>query len=464
MTNGSGAVTDSAISNIAVDCFSLAVTSSTPAAGATDVSRTEPLVLNFSAPLNELTVAQNWVDLLGFPNGHRLVDLSVSGSQLTLTPRLAMLPGAAYTLEVRPGIRAVGGEGLAETVRVEFSTREAAWRGAQNIAHVMRPGGRVYSPHISSNGGTFVTVWREYNSALGLNRYSPDTGWDTAAVLYTGYYIRDPQVFLDDAGTAHVIWEHNDGTLVSSRHTRDAGWSAIEQVPTDGTGKPLRWKGAMDDAGNIFAIWKSEAPTGINSIWVNRYVPDSGWQTPVQLDDDAGGFVTDVGVTVDSAGNAVAYWLLYQVHPRYITARRYTRSSGWGPAEIASANNVRDKSTPHMVTWGGETVAVYSREGTSDILAVTDRGGWQTPQSIGTGLAGVGHGPRVAFDDAGNDFAVWIQRGNGPTDEVWGNARSAGGVWSTPRRIAVSTEKFTDPGHQRRLGFRGSQQGVHAWG
>src|SRR5687768_13556757 len=76
----------------------LTVTGSSPTAGATDVARGEPLALNFSTSLNPATVAVNWVDLLSYPNGHRLVDLSVSGPQLTLTPRIAMLPGSSYTI------------------------------------------------------------------------------------------------------------------------------------------------------------------------------------------------------------------------------------------------------------------------------------------------------------------------------------------------------------------------------
>ena len=438
VTNGSGTVTDGAISNIAVDCFSLEITGSTPAAGAIDVSRAEPLVLNFSAPLNALTVAPNWVDLLSFPNGHRGIDLSGSGSQLTLTPQMAMLPGTAYTLEVRPGIRAVGGEGMAGTAQVTFTTREASWLGAQDIA----PGGGPFYPHIASKGDTFVTVWRQDNSMLALNRYSPRTGWGNAAFLSTHWFIVDPQVFLDDAGTAHVIWEHNDGTLVSSRHTTDGGWSAIEPIATDGMGSPRRWKGAMDDAGNIIAVWSSETATAF-SVWANRYVPGSGWGTPVPLAGPSTAYIYDLNVAVDSAGNAVAYWKpAHSGQPR-LMSRRYAPSSGWGSAEFANTDDGGVGSVPHMVIRAGEAVAVYS--GSGGIMANTHRGsGWQVPEPIARWLAGSAFWPQVAFDDGGNVFAVWIQRGNGPTDEVWGNARSASGVWSTPRRIAVSTEKFEE--------------------
>jgi hypothetical protein len=442
VTNASGTVTDGAISNIAVDCFSLAVTSSTPAAGATNVSRSEPLVLNFSSPLNALTVAPNWVDLISFPNGHRALDLSVSGSQLTLTPNMALRPGAAYTLEVRPGIRAVGGEGLADTVQINFRTREAAWQGAQDIG----PSGLAANPSISSYADSFATVWRQDNSTLGLNRYSPRTGWSNDAFLHTGHFIVDPQVFLDVAGAARVIWEQDDGTLAMSRHTAEAGWTAIEQVPTDGTGIPRRWKGATDQDGNIFAIWKSEQPNGLTSIWANRYVPRRGWDTPVQLDDDTGGFIADVNIAVDPVGNVMAYWLPFQAGPRSITTRRYTRNSGWGPAETASGNDVRRMAVPHMTMRGGRTVAVYSRDGaTGGVMANTHLGsGWETPQSIGTGIRGVSYQPLVAFDESGGVLAVWIQRGNGPMDEIWANARSTSGVWSSARRILIATERFED--------------------
>lgn len=418
---------------------SLTVTSSTPAAGATDVSRTEPLVLNFSLPLNPATVAVNYVDLLSSPNGHRRVDLSVSGPQLTLTPQIAMVPGSTYTIEVRPGIRAVGGEGLAQTVRVTFMTRAASWQGARDIAS----NGRPFDPHINSHGETFAAVWRQENGTLALNRYSLRTGWDQAASLSTHWFIDRPQVFLDAAGVAHVIWEQNDGTLVSSRHTSAAGWSAIEQVPTDGMGMPRRWRGGMDDAGNIIAVWNSDTAANTNSAWANRYVPGSGWGTPVQLEGTPGGYVYDLNVAVDSNGRAVAYWQPSHNGQARLMSRRYIPGSGWAPAEIVNTDDGGVGSVPHMAMRAGQTAAVYS--GSRGIMANSHRGnGWQALELISRGLTGYAFWPQVAIDDGGNVFAVWVQRGNGPTEEIWGNARSALGVWSTPRRIAVSTAQFTD--------------------
>jgi hypothetical protein len=417
---------------------SLAVTSSTPAAGAADVSRFEPLVLNFSLPLNPATVAVNYVDLLSSPNGHRRVDLSVSGPQLTLTPRIAMLPASTYTIEVRRGIAAVGGEGLSQTVRVAFMTRAASWQGARDIASEGRP----FDPHINSNGDMFVAVWRQENGALALNRYSPRTGWEQAAVLRTHWFIDRPQVFLDAAGVAHVIWEQNDGTLVSSRHTSATGWSAIEQVPTDSMGMPRRWRGGLDDAGNIIAVWNSDTAANINSAWANRYVPGSGWGTPVLLEGTPGGYVYDLDVAVDSAGRAVAYWLpSHNGQPR-LMSRRYIPGSGWAPTEVVNTDDDGVGSVPHMAVRAGQAVVVYS--GTSGIMANSHRDGWQAPELISRGLTGYAFWPRVAINDGGDVFAVWVQRGNGPTEEIWGNARSASGVWSTPRRIAVSTAQFTD--------------------
>jgi hypothetical protein len=427
------------ISSPATAQSALTITSSTPAAGATDVDRAQPLVLNFSASLNPATVAVNWVDLLSYPNGHRRVDLSVSGPQLTLTPQIAMLPGSSYTIEVRPGMRGVGGERLAQTVQVTFMTRAASWRGARDIASVGRP----FDPHINSNGDTFVAVWRQENGTLALNRYSPRTGWGEAAFLTTHLFIDRPQVFLDDAGVAHVIWEHNDGTLVSGKHMPATGWSAIEQVPTDGMGRPRRWRGGRDSAGNIIAVWNSDTDATVNSAWANRYVVGSGWGTPVQLAGTPDGYIYDLDLAVDANGQAVAYWQpSHNGQPR-LMSRRYSPSSGWAPAEIVNTDNSSVGSVPQMAMRAGQIVAVYS--GGSGILANTHRGnGWQGPELLSRGLNGYGFQPRVAFDEGGNVFAVWIQRGQGVTEEVWGNARSASGVWSTPRRIAVSTAQLAD--------------------
>ena len=427
------------VSSVATAQSALTITSSTPAAGAMDVDRVQPLVLNFSASLNPATVAVNWVDLLSYPNGHRSVDLAVSGPQLTLTPRIAMLPESSYTIEVRPGMRGVGGERLAQTVQVTFTTRAASWQGATDIAGVGRP----FDPHLGSNGTTFAAVWRQENGTLALNRYSPRTGWDQAAFLTTHLFIDRPRVFLDNADVAHVIWEHNDGTLVSSRHTPAAGWSAIEQVPTDGMGMPRRWRGGQDTAGNIIAAWNSDTDATVNSAWANRYVPGSGWGAPVQLAGTPDGYVYDLDLAVASNGQAVAYWRPSHSGQPRLMSRRYSPSTGWAPAEVVNTDNGSVGSVPQMAMRAGQVVAVYSSG--SGIVANTHRGsGWQGPEIISRGLNGYAFWPRVAFDEGGNVFAVWIQRGNGTTEEVWGNARSASGVWSTPRRIAVSTAEFAD--------------------
>jgi hypothetical protein len=438
VTNGTGTVTDRPVSNIAVDCVSLSIVGSRPVAGATEVGRRESLVLNFSAPLVASTVAPNWVDLLSAPTGHRSLDLAVAGSQLTLTPRMQMLPGRTYTIEVRPGIRAVGGEGMADTVRVAFNTRDASWRGEQDIG----PAGATFDPSIGSNGETFVTVWRQENSTLGLNRYSPATGWEGAALLRTHLFIDRPQVFVDAAGAANVIWEHNDKTIVSSRHTAQQGWGAIEFVQTGELGRPHHWRGGSDGAGNIIGVWRNEIDANTHSAYANRYVPGSGWGTPVQIEAPVG-YVYDLDVTVDAAGNAMAYWQpSHNGQPR-LMSRRYTPGGGWGPAEFANTDNGSVGSVPNMAMRAGKTAAVYGSG--NGIVANTHNGsGWQWPELISRGLSGSSFWPRVAFDDGGNVFAVWVQRVSGQPEEVWGNARSAAGVWSSARRIAVSSERFTD--------------------
>jgi hypothetical protein len=286
-------------------------------------------------------------------------------------------------------------------------------------------------------------VWRQENGTLALNRYSPFTGWGQAAFLNTHLFIDRPQVFLDTAGSAHVIWEHNDGTLVSSRHTSVAGWSAIEPVPTDGMGMPRRWRGGMDDAGNLIAVWNSDTDGTINSAWANRYVPGGGWSTPVQLAGTPDRYIYDLNIAVDSTGRAIAYWVpSHNGQPR-LMSRRFVPASGWAAAEIVNTDDGGVGSAPHMAIRTGQAVAVYA--GSTGIMANAHRGnGWQGPELISRGLSGYAFSPQVAIDDGGNVFAAWIQRGHGATEEIWGNARSASGVWSTPRRIAVSSEKFSD--------------------
>jgi len=215
-----------------------------------------------------------------------------------------------------------------------------------------------------------------------------NVGWADPDFLTTFKFIDDPQVFLDAAGTAHVIWQHNDGTLVSSRNTPAVSWTALERIPTDGIGAPRGWRGGMDGAGNIIAIWNSDV-AGTTSPWANRYVPGSGWGTPVQLEGGVN-YVWDLDLAVDSGGNAVAFWRPAHNGQSRLMSRRYAPGSGWGTAEVV---NTDDGGV-------GSVLTGRYRSGTGWSVATIET----PPASMAV------HTPRIGTDASGSALAVWITK------------------------------------------------------
>ncbi len=101
--------------------------------------------------------------------------------------------------------------------------------------------GALLNPHVSANAsGTAVAVWGQGNGSRGeiaSNRYVPGTGWGAPTQVNNPAWpafnqTPDPQIHLDDAGTATALWV--EGTGASSpkfwNHQTAGGWGTAELI------------------------------------------------------------------------------------------------------------------------------------------------------------------------------------------------------------------------------------------
>lgn len=434
----------------------LRVLSSTPAPEAIDASRTDPLVLNFSAPLNAQTVDMTRVMLRPESGVPQTLALSVTGAQLTITPSMQLAPATSYEVVVRSGVQGIGGEMPADDISLHFTTREASWRTAQVVDAVTSSS---YFPSISSRGEAFAAVWRHENDSIALRRYVRRTGWSDVTILdrNTRAFVKDPQVFLDIEGTAHVIYDNNGQSLEYSRHTLDGGWSPVEQIVPPSIDRRIGpWRGVIDGGGNIIVVWTNitGASSGANiyDIRTMRYARNGGWSTPVLLS-AANYFSVQPRLAVNAdTGTAMAIWQesRYSGSAYYyqLWSKRYTTVGGWGVARRVDVGGTASAEDAQVaLDTRGKAAVVYTRGGRVMVNTDSWTTGWGTPLQLDY-MAGTSSGPQIAFDASGKAIATWIRRSAGGNYEIWRDSCAANlpplNCWLEMQQVASATREFRD--------------------
>lgn len=403
VVNGSGTVSSSNITNVAIDCVTapLTVASSSPASGAVEVDRSAALTLTFSAPINAATANGANITLVGNTGNHAIA-LAVSGTTITVTPQIRLLPNAGYSLIVSTAVRGTGGEQPNASFQTGFTTRDGVWQTAQLI--------------------------------------DTDNAGDASA----------PEIAVAPFGTAHAVWYQFDGVrnnIWSSQFVPLTGWAAAAQIENDNvTGMSLP-RIAVDSNGNAISVWQQSG--GGNNILANRFGfgLGGGWGAHLGIDADPG-FASVADVKFDSNGNAIAVWRQTDGVRYHVMANRYVVGIGWGLAVAVEADNTADALSPRVaVDPAGNAIAVwYKSDGTrTNIWANRYTSlGWGTPALIETDNAGDARFPEIGVDSAGNAIVVW-QQSNGSYNSVWANRYSVATGWGTAVTIESQTAYANTP-------------------
>jgi hypothetical protein len=182
--------------------------------------------------------------------------------------------------------------------------------GTAGVSQVIATAGSFYNPHAAINAaGAAVMVWCQYNGSrleIDSSRCAPGSGWGLPAQVNSSGWTAftqtpDPQIILDDAGSATALWV--EGTGASSpkvwNHQTAAGWGMPEIISYT----PGEYRMAGDGAGQILGA---------------RFSGQSFYASPTYLaataDWGAGTLLTSTGsipsaLTMDATGNGLAVWL-----------------------------------------------------------------------------------------------------------------------------------------------------------
>jgi len=483
----------SAIANAAT----LELVSSAPANNAVDVSRVDPLNLQFSTALSPYSVRADTITLRN-ATGVQKVGLSVTGGSVTVRPLTPLLPWTTYTLNAQSLVGSAG-EQLAQPVAIVFKTRDAAWQPPQLIDRLTT---EQWNPvtAVNSKGIRFV-AWQQSNGAgddIWAVRHVPGATAAETPVLIASLgteYASEVRVFVDENGNAFVTWQLDKSEvwlprrLWASRFTAGSGAGSGWGVPQaiDGYAKRsgTNLHLVFDHAGNAVALWQEWdccGPHSLQSIVANRYTQRTGWSKPVHLDNAPGFLAGDTDLQIDDDGNAYAAWVMVENLYNPIADLRvshFDTTSGWSAAHLVTSEYVFESSIDPTLAVNprGEALLMWAYDNGLKYAHADELARWGTPIGIdathvapssmvyldsGIAFAAFSDGvkmfrpdlgywdwkhplsnqqntstaPRIVADKSGNALVAWTQTSGG-IDRVFAKRYRAARGWLNPAPIDV---------------------------
>jgi len=309
---------------------------------------------------------------------------------------------------------------------------------------------------IDASGNGFA-VWHSFNGTLFnvlWSHYTANVGWSAPALIGNPAATNqiEPQIALDSNGGAIAVWEQSVGTqfrIVASRFDAGAGWGPAQLADlapgNSHSGEAFQPQIALDTHGNALIVWQQFDP-GVNqtNLWANRYsAADGTWGTAVELGQAQNVNDTDrtARIRCDANGNALVVW---NQPPVGVWSDRYVSGSGWQTPQLIGSGAFTDQPDVGLDAHGN-ALAVWAQPIASGLGSIwsnqfTPTAGWGTAAPIESHTGGGAGRPRVAVDASGNALAVWQQRIDAlNTFNIWALRFSSGAGWGQPQQISNGT-------------------------
>jgi hypothetical protein len=240
------------------------------------------------------------------------------------------------------------------------------------------------------------------------------------------------------------------GVCVAGSCEKVLEWGEPYQLANSGEAPDV----AIDPDGNALVGW--------SGVWANRFTPNGGWGTELNIGTGLG-----VRVAVNSSGDAVAAWYQDSGSGFSIWASLFRPLQGWGSPQAVVADSIGDTDGPEVgIDRSGSAMLVW-RQGSDDrrekvwAILFTPGEGWAAPTRIDAGV-GPASAPQIAMNQNGNAMVVWSQYdGVGiATESAWGNYFTPTTGWGTPEMI--ESEPFFEA-RRPRVGMDVNGNAIAVW-
>jgi hypothetical protein len=285
------------------------------------------------------------------------------------------------------------------------------------------------SPQLAMDGsGNAVVVWTQAGS-IWTNRYTAGVGWGAATSISSGgTTVAAPQIAVDSNGDAVAVWQQLAGAqnnVWASHYLAGWGWGTATTI-SDGAGDATIPQVAADASGNAVAVWAQFDGTRDN-IMANRYLAGGGWGTAALIETDNSGAAANPQVSVGTDGNGMAVWQQSDGTRTNIWANHYSAATGWDGATLIEHDDAGPATDPQVVVDGTDNaVAVWAQNNSVWTARYTAGVSWNTATSISSGGTSVA-APQITAAASGDAVAVWQQLDS--TQNIWANRYSAGSGW-----------------------------------
>ena len=277
--------------------------------------------------------------------------------------------------------------------------------------------------------GNAVAVWSQIDSrnrfSVFANQYR-NGAWGTAAEIETNDSVGDtdgdPIVAVAPSGEAVTVWKRSDNGVHfwSNRYTPASGWGTAAQIVTDaGTSQSFGTHDlAIDTNGNATLVWgQADLVSGTsdwnNAIWFKRHTAGA-WQTastrvaaPVA---NRQGFISSPVLSVTAAGTALVTWA---GQDQSIVSAVAAPGSGFGAVATVRAASAQNVTTlPRTgIAAQGDALSSWSESGTTApgvyVSQRTPGGVWSAPVRQETVESTTD--PALAINERGNAVLAWTQ-------------------------------------------------------
>lgn len=272
-----------------------------------------------------------------------------------------------------------------------------------------------------------------------------------------------PDIAMDGAGDVTLVWRSNQPGHTVEAAFKPAGgaWQAAAPVSPE-TNNAYQPHVAMDQAGDTYVIWQHEPETS-QEVIASAFRPAGGsWRTPVMMSVPAKGVLrAPPRIFMNPAGEAVAVWAHWDGANAIIQTSTARTAEHWEPAFDLSRPG-KDAEVPHAaIDARGDEVAVWERKGEANtvIQAASRPAGsaWTAPATLSQ-EGHDAHWPSVELGPAGEAVAAW-ERFNGSNVIDQAATGSPAGVWQP----AVDLSPTAHDGYTPSVSGDGAGNGLIAW-
>ena len=257
----------------------LTITSVTPADGATDVSKLEPVVIAFSGDIEPTSVTDETIEVRagGVPVAGVF---EVTGAEVSFTPDMQWHLRGAIDVVVTTDVTGPDGATLSEAATAAFQVEDGTWQERALIA----TGVACCSQAYSNLRGDIVFPFPTADDSISVVTFDARAQTFRAAVpLETlGRAFDGPIAALDEAGNAIVAWRgllNATPEIIGWSRFEDGEWSAGRTQEIDNLINQI----GLGDDGTALVLWGE----GGDAVGARLGSTARAWTQPAVLEPDA---------------------------------------------------------------------------------------------------------------------------------------------------------------------------------